>query len=73
MWGQITSVSKAELIRVLMDQPNVPSLPVHLDPPSCIRLIRDAAQQLGVPHRDILSQAGHDAYYISRIAPTARR
>ena len=39
--------------------------------PSCIRLIREAAQQLGVPHRDILSQAGHDAYYVSRVAPTA--
>jgi len=39
--------------------------------PGCIRLIREAAEQLGVPHRDILSQAGHDAYYISRIAPTA--
>jgi N-carbamoyl-L-amino-acid hydrolase len=39
--------------------------------PSCIRLIRDAARALGVAHRDILSQAGHDAYYISRIAPTA--
>jgi len=39
--------------------------------PGCIRLIREAAQQVGVPHRDLLSQAGHDAYYISRIAPTA--
>jgi beta-ureidopropionase / N-carbamoyl-L-amino-acid hydrolase len=39
--------------------------------PGCIRLIREAAQALGVPHRDILSQAGHDAYYMSRIAPTA--
>jgi N-carbamoyl-L-amino-acid hydrolase len=39
--------------------------------PGCIRLIRDAARQRGVAHRDILSQAGHDAYYISRIAPTA--
>lgn len=39
--------------------------------PGCIRLIREAADQLGVRHRDILSQAGHDAYYISRIAPTA--
>jgi len=39
--------------------------------PGCVRLIREAAQALGVPHRDILSQAGHDAYYISRIAPTA--
>ena len=39
--------------------------------PGCIRLIRDAARERGVAHRDILSQAGHDAYYISRIAPTA--
>ena len=42
----------------------------HFDP-GCIRLIREAAQRLGVPHRDLLSQAGHDAYYMSRIAPTA--
>ena len=39
--------------------------------PSCVRLIREAAERLNVGHRDILSQAGHDAYYISRIAPTA--
>jgi len=39
--------------------------------PSCVRLIREAADRLGVRHRDILSQAGHDAYYISRVAPTA--
>lgn len=39
--------------------------------PGCVRLIREAAQALGVPHRDMLSQAGHDAYYISRVAPTA--
>jgi N-carbamoyl-L-amino-acid hydrolase len=39
--------------------------------PGCVRLIREAAQRLNVGHRDILSQAGHDAYYISRIAPTA--
>jgi N-carbamoyl-L-amino-acid hydrolase len=39
--------------------------------PGCVRLIREAAQRLGVRHRDILSQAGHDAYYVSRIVPTA--
>jgi N-carbamoyl-L-amino-acid hydrolase len=39
--------------------------------PGCIRLIREAARELDVAHRDILSQAGHDAYYMSRIAPTA--
>jgi N-carbamoyl-L-amino-acid hydrolase len=39
--------------------------------PGCVRLIREAAASLGVAHRDILSQAGHDAYYMSRVAPTA--
>ena len=39
--------------------------------PGCMRLIREAAERLRVPHRDILSQAGHDAYYVSRVAPTA--
>jgi N-carbamoyl-L-amino-acid hydrolase len=39
--------------------------------PGCIRLVREAAERLGVAHRDILSQAGHDAYYVSRVAPTA--
>lgn len=39
--------------------------------PGCIRLVREAADRLGVRHRDILSQAGHDAYYIARVAPTA--
>ena len=33
--------------------------------------LRGAAEDLGVETRDILSQAGHDAYYVSRIAPTA--
>jgi beta-ureidopropionase / N-carbamoyl-L-amino-acid hydrolase len=42
----------------------------HFDP-GCVRLIREAAERLGVRHRDLLSQAGHDAYYISRVAPTA--
>ena len=37
----------------------------------CLRLVREAADALGIRHRDILSQAGHDAYYISRVAPTA--
>ena len=39
--------------------------------PGCIRLDPRSRRAPDVPHRDILSQAGHDAYYISRIAPTA--
>lgn len=37
----------------------------------CIRLLREAAAALGVSSRDMKSQAGHDAYYMSRVAPTA--
>jgi N-carbamoyl-L-amino-acid hydrolase len=39
--------------------------------PGCIDLVRQAARDLGVVCRDILSQAGHDAYNLSKIAPTA--
>ncbi len=39
--------------------------------PECAGLVRQAAQARGVSCMDILSIAGHDAYYISRIAPTA--
>lgn len=37
----------------------------------CNALVREAAERLGVPHMEIKSQAGHDAYYLSRVAPTA--
>lgn len=39
--------------------------------PDCVALVRDAAERLGVPHRDILSQAGHDAFNMARFCPTA--
>ncbi|MCG6874974.1 MAG: Zn-dependent hydrolase [Betaproteobacteria bacterium] len=39
--------------------------------PECIGLLRTAARDLGVPVLDIVSQAGHDAYYVSKVAPTA--
>jgi beta-ureidopropionase / N-carbamoyl-L-amino-acid hydrolase len=37
----------------------------------CIGLLRTAARDLGVATRDIVSQAGHDAYYVAKVAPTA--
>ncbi|MEZ5728452.1 MAG: Zn-dependent hydrolase [Burkholderiaceae bacterium] len=37
----------------------------------CIALVRDTASALGVASMDIASQAGHDAYFVSRVAPTA--
>ncbi len=38
---------------------------------SCIALVRDTATALGLPSLDIASQAGHDAYFVARVAPTA--
>ena len=39
--------------------------------PECVGLVRDAAESLGYGNMDILSQAGHDAFNLARIAPTA--
>ncbi len=37
--------------------------------PELVQLMRDTAARLDVPCKDLLSQAGHDAYYIARMAP----
>ncbi len=39
--------------------------------PECMALIREAAKRLGVPSLDIASQAGQDAYHMSKVGPTA--
>jgi N-carbamoyl-L-amino-acid hydrolase len=39
--------------------------------PSLVSLVRSTAQRLGAASLDVPSQAGHDAYYISRVAATA--
>ncbi len=38
--------------------------------PECKDAVRRAAQQLGYSHMDIVSGAGHDAVYMSMLAPT---
>lgn len=38
---------------------------------SCVDSVRSAAQDSGYSYQDIISGAGHDACYISRVAPTA--
>jgi len=38
---------------------------------ACIELVRNAAEELQVPCQEMLSQAGHDAYHMTRITPTA--
>ncbi|MCF3933123.1 Zn-dependent hydrolase [Acuticoccus sp. M5D2P5] len=39
--------------------------------PSLVALLRTAAARQGVPAKEMKSEAGHDAYYLSRVAPTA--
>lgn len=39
--------------------------------PHCIDTVRQAAEQLGLPHMDMVSGAGHDAKYLAQICPTA--
>ncbi|HTI01098.1 MAG TPA: Zn-dependent hydrolase [Acidisoma sp.] len=42
---------------------------VHFDA-DCVSAVRQAAEQGGFPHRDIISGAGHDSAYVAAVAPT---
>ena len=44
--------------------------PITFDP-ACVASVRAAALRFGYSHRDIVSGAGHDACYLSKVAPTA--
>ncbi|MFQ5466877.1 MAG: Zn-dependent hydrolase, partial [Kiloniellaceae bacterium] len=46
------------------------SPPVAFDA-KCVEAVRKGAQAAGLPYRDIVSGAGHDAVYLSRVAPTS--
>ncbi|MBT6276762.1 MAG: Zn-dependent hydrolase [Chromatiales bacterium] len=37
----------------------------------CLDLLRRTARELDIPYTDMLSQAGHDAYHMTRVTPTA--
>jgi N-carbamoyl-L-amino-acid hydrolase len=39
--------------------------------PECIELLKSTANELGLPYRGMRSQAGHDAYAVATMAPTA--
>ena len=47
----------------------------QFDPPAfdegCVGAVRNAAEELGYSHMDIVSGAGHDACWINDVAPTA--
>ncbi len=52
-------------IKTILDQP-----PVHFDA-ACVSCVRESAKASGYSTRDIVSGAGHDAGYVSRVAPSA--
>jgi N-carbamoyl-L-amino-acid hydrolase len=39
--------------------------------PECIELLKATAKELALPYREMRSQAGHDAYAVATMAPTA--
>jgi beta-ureidopropionase / N-carbamoyl-L-amino-acid hydrolase len=44
--------------------------PIKFDA-ACVTSVRAAAQRFGYSHRDMVSGAGHDACYLSQVAPTS--
>jgi beta-ureidopropionase / N-carbamoyl-L-amino-acid hydrolase len=44
--------------------------PVAFDE-NCVKAVREAAERLGYSHRNIISGAGHDACWVSHVAPAA--
>ena len=55
----------SETLERIWDSP-----PVRFDP-QCVDAVRQAALASAYPFREITSGAGHDAVYVSRVAPTA--
>ncbi|MBP0445961.1 Zn-dependent hydrolase [Roseomonas sp. SSH11] len=46
-------------------------IPAQPFDPECVALVREAAERLGLPAREIISGAGHDAIYVARRVPAA--
>ena len=46
-------------------------IPAQPFDPTCVDLVRQAAERLGFPAREIVSGAAHDAVYVARRIPTA--
>jgi N-carbamoyl-L-amino-acid hydrolase len=63
--------SVAEEYDLELDVRDVAHVPKIDFDPDCVDAIREAANELGLPAREILSGAGHDAMYISNVAPVS--
>ena len=56
--------------RCMASVERVADYPASRFDPGCVRAVRQAAQRLGLSHMDIVSGAGHDAIYLTRVCPT---
>ena len=66
---RLTAVAEEVSIGIEMKKvSDVPKINFDLD---CINAIRDAAAALNLPAREIVSGAGHDAMYLSTVAPAS--
>ena len=63
--------SAGETFGVTVSQQRIWASPVVDFAPECIAAVTQAASDLGVRYRRMMSGAGHDAVYVSRVAPTA--
>jgi beta-ureidopropionase / N-carbamoyl-L-amino-acid hydrolase len=58
-------------LRLECDLQQVDHVPASRFDVNCIDAVRAATRALGLPHREMVSGAGHDAIYIARVAPTS--
>lgn len=62
-------IAAAQGLEIVID-PAGAQPPVHFDT-HILSLIRNAADEAGYKHRDLASGAGHDAFHIAKVAPSA--
>ena len=58
-------------LRLECDLQQVDHVPASRFDLNCVEAVRAATRALGLPHREMVSGAGHDAIYIARVAPTS--
>jgi len=61
----------ARELKLDCDLQQVDHVPASRFDPKCIDAVRTATRALGLPHREMVSGAGHDAIYLARITPTS--
>ncbi len=70
-WFECEMAAAGEAFGVAVSQQRIWASPVVEFAPECIAAVEAATQALGVRYRRMMSGAGHDAVYVSRVAPTS--